>query len=358
MPARRSTRQDCCPLHETRTHANSILLAGALLIVFTACSPKAPAAAGTTPGPQNQAGSAALADAAQTTHQQALGPTAGPLPRFDGGAALQFVRRLTGLGPRWVGSPGHAQTESLLRAQLTQLQGSGLQEEEDAFTATTPFGAKPMRNFLAKLPGTSACTVVVAGHYDTLYERPDFVGANDGGSSAGLLLQLAKELSNETQSGRRSGCGVWLVWLDGEEAFQNWTATDSVYGSRHLAEKWQADGALKRIKAFLLVDMIGDADLNIDRDTGSTAWLEDMVYQAATRYGYQSHFFARTLTVGDDHTPFAERGVPVADLIDFDYGYGNAFWHTREDTLDKLSARSMAIVGSVVEETIRMLDHS
>ena len=277
----------------------------------------------------------------------------GPLPRFDGNAALQFVREVVAFGPRWVGSPGHERTEHFLR---TELKDDHL--EEDAFSTLTPFGSKPMRNFIAKFPGNRDCIVVVAGHYDTLYERPDFVGANDGGSSTGLLLQLAKELGQGKKGGgKREGCSVWLTWLDGEEAFKTWTDSDSVYGSRHLAEKWQADGTLKRIKAFLLVDMVGDADLNIERDAGSTAWLEDLVYQAASRYGYQSHFFARTLEIGDDHVPFAKRGVPVADLIDFDYGYDNAFWHTKEDTLDKLSPRSLEIVGSVVEQTIRMLDH-
>jgi glutaminyl-peptide cyclotransferase len=146
------------------------------------------------------------------------------------------------------------------------------------------------------------------------------------------------------------------VWLDGEEAIRQWSDTDSVYGARHLAEKWQSDGTLKQVKAFLLVDMIGDADLNVERDDSSTAALEDVILQSATRYGYQSHFFGRTIAVDDDHMPFIKRGVPAADLIDFDYGYGNAFWHTKEDTIDKLSPKSLEIVGSVVLETIRMLD--
>jgi Zn-dependent M28 family amino/carboxypeptidase len=129
-----------------------------------------------------------------------------------------------------------------------------------------------------------------------------------------------------------------------------------LYGTRHIAEKWENDGTLKKIKAFLLVDMVGDADLNIDRDEGSTAWLEDLVLQAATRLGYQSHFFGRTIGVQDDHLPFVQRGVPSADLIDLDYGYNNVFHHTPQDTLDKLSPRSLEIVGSVLLETVRLLD--
>ena len=277
--------------------------------------------------------------------------SAAPLPQFNGNAALQFVREVTEFGPRWVGSPGHSKTENFLRAQL-----KGADLEEDAFSATTPAGPKLMRNFIARYPGTQDCIVVVAGHYDTLYERPDFVGANDGGSSTGLLLELAKELAGGSKNRAREGCSVWLAWLDGEEAFRTWTDTDSVYGSRQLAGKWQADGTLRRVKAFLLVDMVGDADLNIERDASSTLWLEDLIYQAASRYGYQSHFFGRSVPMEDDHTPFAKLGVPVADLIDFDYGYANAFWHTKADTIDKLSPKSLEIVGETVKEAIHMLD--
>ena len=113
---------------------------------------------------------------------------------------------------------------------------------------------------------------------------------------------------------------------------------------------------LKKIKAFILEDMIGDADLNIDHDQNSTPWLEDMVYEAASRLGYQSHLFARANAVTDDHIPFAKAGVPVADLIDFDYGYNNVFWHTTQDTLDKLSPKSLEITGEVLLETVRLLD--
>jgi Zn-dependent M28 family amino/carboxypeptidase len=295
--------------------------------------------------------STGISEAQSKATSAATIPDTGPLPRLNGTAAMQYVRRVVAFGPRWVGSSGHARTENFLR---TELKGDSV--EEDSFTAQTPAGPKAMRNFIAKYPGTKDGIVVVAGHYDTLYNRPDFIGANDAGSSTGLLLQLAKDLRAELKSGERQGYSVWVVWFDGEEAINKWSETDSVYGSRHLAEKWQGDGTLKRIRAFLLVDMVGDADLNIERDANSTPWLEDMIQQAAIRYGYQSHFFARDSGMEDDHVPFKKRDVPVADLIDFDYGYDNAFWHTKEDTVDKLSPKSLEIVGSVVEQTIRMLD--
>ncbi len=278
-------------------------------------------------------------------------PESGPLPQFNGAAAMQCVKDVVAFGPRWVGSPGHARLERYLREQL---KADDL--EADRFTASTPVGPLAMTNYIAKFPGTKDGIVVVAGHYDTLYNRPDFVGANDGGSSTGLLLQLARELRAQTRNGKLSGYSVWLVWLDGEEAIKQWSDTDSLYGSRHLAQMWQQNGVLPKIKAFLLVDMVGDADLNIERDDNSAAWLEELVSEAARRMGYQSHFFARETAMEDDHIPFVKRDVPSADLIDFNYGYGNAFWHTREDTLDKLSPKSLEIVGSVVEETIRLLN--
>ena len=270
----------------------------------------------------------------------------GVAPRINPSRAMQYVREIVGMGPRPVGSAGHRKLEAYLR---TQLKGDNV--ETDEFTATTPAGSFPMRNYIARYPGTKEGVIVIATHYDTLYARQDFVGANDGASGTGLLLELAHHL----RAGKRNGPSVWLVWLDGEEAFQVWSATDSLYGSRHLAQKWQKDGTTKKIQAFLLLDMIGDADLSIERDSNSTPALLKMVEQAATRLGYQSHFFRREVPMEDDHRPFARAGVPVADLIDFDYGYANAFWHTSDDTLDKLSPRSLEIVGDVVLESVRLL---
>jgi glutaminyl-peptide cyclotransferase len=272
---------------------------------------------------------------------------AGAAARVNAARAMQYVHEIVGMGPRPVSSSGHRKLEDYVR---THLKGDNV--EADEFTATTPAGAFTMRNYIARYPGTKDGVIVIATHYDTIYPMKDFVGANDGGSGTGLLLELA----NQLRGGKREEPSVWLVWLDGEEAFQKWSATDSVYGSRHLAEKWQKDGTVKKLKAFILLDMIGDADLNIERDSNSTPALLGVIQQAATALGYQSHFFRREIEVEDDHRPFARVGVPVADLIDFDYGYGNAFWHTKEDTLDKLSPRSLEIVGNVVLESVRMLD--
>jgi glutaminyl-peptide cyclotransferase len=277
----------------------------------------------------------------------------GPPPTLNGDRAMQYVKDIVKFGPRPLGTANHKKVEEFLTSQL-----KGNDIEDDTFTADTPVGKFPVHNIIAKFPGTKDGIIVVASHYDTNYPLRDtsYIGANDGASSSALLLELANELRGKA----REGYSVWLVWDDAEEAMKPDTEMpfmdDSLYGITHLAEKWQTDGTLKKIKAFLLADMIGDADLNIDRDSNSTPWLESVVYEAATRLGYQSHFFGRDNQVSDDHIPFVKRGVPCADLIDFMYGYNNVFWHTPQDTVDKLSPKSLEIVGSVILETIHILD--
>jgi Zn-dependent M28 family amino/carboxypeptidase len=277
----------------------------------------------------------------------------GPPPTFDGNRAMQYVKEIVAFGPRPIGSPNHKKVEDYI---VSHLKGDTV--EDDVFTADTPEGKFPVHNIIAKFPGTRDGIIVVASHYDTNYplRNTSFIGANDGASSSALLLEMANQLRGKP----RDGYGVWLVWDDAEESIKPDTEMpfldDSLYGIRHLAEKWEADGTLKKIKAFLLADMIGDADLNIDRDSSSTPWLEDVVYEAATRMGYQSHFFGRTTGMIDDHLPFMKKGVPSADLIDFTYGYNNVFWHTTQDTVDKLSPKSLEITGKVILETIGILD--
>jgi glutaminyl-peptide cyclotransferase len=277
----------------------------------------------------------------------------GTVPTVDSSRAMKYVKEIVAFGPRPVGSANHKKVEDYLLAHL-----KGGVVENDVFTAETPEGKFPVHNIIAKFPGTKDGIVVIASHYDTNYplRNTSYVGANDGGSSSALLLELANQLRGKT----REGYSIWLVWDDAEEAIKPDTEMpfdrDSLYGITHVAEKWQADGTLKKIKAFLLADMVGDADLNIERDASSTPWLEDVVDEAATRLGYQSHFFARTMPVDDDHIPFVKRGVPSADLIDFDYGYNDVFWHTTQDTVDKLSPKSLEIVGSTILETVSILD--
>src|SRR5436309_2475049 len=220
----------------------------------------------------------------------------GPALHINAERAMQYVKDIVTIGPRWPGSKGQDKTTAYLRAKL---KNDSL--IEDAFAADTPAGKLAMRNFIARFPGTKDGIILLAAHIDTPYplRNTSFAGANDGASSTGLLLAIADQLRGK----KLEGYSVWLAFLDGEEAVQQWAANDSDYGSRHLASKWQQDGTTGKIKAFILADMIGDADLDILRDDNSTPWLEDMVFEAAKRLGYQSHFFAREAGMDDDHTP-------------------------------------------------------
>jgi hypothetical protein len=280
-----------------------------------------------------------------------------PLPHIDAKRAFQYTREVTAFGERYMGNENHKKLERYI---LDHLKGDEV--EDDAFTADTVEGKFPVRNIIAKFPGTKDGIIVIMGHYDTNYplRNTGYVGANDGGSSTAILLEFANQLRaglhGEGQGKKRDGYSVWLVWTDGEEAVKTWSDTDSVYGSRHLAEKWEKDGALKKIKALMVMDMIGPIDLAILRDTNSTPWLLDLIYTAAERSGYQSHFYGLQGGEEDDHIPFVKRGVACADIIDVPYGYNDVFHHTPQDTMDKLSPKSLQIIGDTTLETIRLLD--
>jgi len=282
---------------------------------------------------------AALALSIGTGDAQAPAP-----PRVDGAAALRHVERLVAIGPRVAGSAGAERARAYIVGELRRL---GLEPEVQGFEATTPHGPMRMANIIARLPGRRPDVVVLAGHYDTkLFNSFRFVGANDGGSSAGLLIELARRLVKAPRE-----YTVWVVWFDGEEARDAWTSTDSLYGSRHLAVELERTGRLPR--ALVLMDMIGDRDLNIRRDTYSTPWLTDILWASAARLGHARYFLNEPMPVEDDHVPFLKVGVAAALLIDFDYPP----WHTADDTLDKVSARSLAVVGDVVLDALPSIEH-
>lgn len=324
-----------------------------LLTVSLACGKQEKAAGATEASPVASASSdpkvvQASAERSQPVQSGEDASKTDPKPDLDGNHVMQYVKEIVAIGSRPVGSPGHAKLEQYIKSKL-----KGDEVEEDKFIATTPVGQMPINNIIAKFPGKKDGIIVVAGHYDTNYPLPkDYVGANDGGSSTALLLAFADKLRGKP----RDGYSVWLVWTDGEEAFVKWSSEDSVYGTKHLAQKWQQDGTAKKIKAFLLVDMTGDADLDIQKETQSTPWLSDLVYKAASDLGYQSHFYQSGGEIEDDHVPMLKAGIPAVDIIDLDYGYNNVYHHTTQDTIDKLSPQSLAISGDVVLETIRLLD--
>jgi Zn-dependent M28 family amino/carboxypeptidase len=234
-------------------------------------------------------------------------------------------------------------------SELKPLRG---QLSLDPFTGQTPAGPVPMVNVIYKFPGSSGKAIVVTGHYDTKrIPMVHFVGANDGGSSTGFLLEFARSVS-----ALKHRDDIYVVFLDGEEAVGTWSDTDSRYGSRHLAAKWLSDGTVPRIRALINVDMIGDKDLDVLNDGNSSQALRDEVKQIAGRLGDSKYFRSEVGGIDDDHLPFINAGVNAIDLIDFDFGPDNSYWHTAADTPDKLGAHSFQVIGSVVLELVKELD--
>jgi glutaminyl-peptide cyclotransferase len=327
--------------------------AWSLLLIILALFACSKAKSDTASAAENQAAAAPNAgDTSITLTQQQIDAAMDKALKIDPQRCWGYVKEFVAIGSRPLGSPGHKKAEDYIHTHL-----KGDEVEDDAFTQQTPVGPFPVRNIIAKYPGKKPGVVVFASHYETNIWLPKtYVGANDGGSSTGLLLEFATLLRQQVKSGPMDGYSVWLVFDDAEEAMQRDWASDSLYGTKHLAEKWQQDGTAKQIKAFLLADMLGDADLNIEHDDNSSPRMQMIAYTAAEHYGYQSHFFARETAIQDDHLPLKEIGVPVMDFIDLDYGYNNSFHHTPEDTMDKLSPKSLEISGDSMLGTLALLN--
>jgi glutaminyl-peptide cyclotransferase len=192
---------------------------------------------------------------------------------------------------------------------------------------------------------------IVSGHYDTL-DKPGFEGANDGAATGAALVELCSLLQ-----GQQQGFETWLVLFDGEESFEGWSAADHTYGSRQLASEWARDGTLERVGALINIDMIADKKLGFVFETASTPWLRSRVWGIAHSLGYLREFpEVNAGFVADDHLEFLKYGVAALELVDFDYGFMNRFWHTDKDRVDKLSARSIAVTLHVLVETLASMD--
>ncbi len=268
--------------------------------------------------------------------------------RLSGDRAFSHVERLVSYGPRPPASPGIKKAQQYITDVLRRLS---LEVEHQNFLASTPNGNLPMKNIIARSPGKVDKVVILASHYDThLMPGGVFVGANDGGSSVGLLLELARVLSI-----RKPNFSFWFVFFDGEEAQKAWSSSDSLYGSRYFVERLRGSGQTGRIKAMILMDMVGDKDLVLEHDLNSTPWLMGLVQESATELGFGQHLSGNPMAVLDDHIPFTEVGIPAVDLIDFKFGPNNRYWHTPQDTLDKISPRSMERVGQIVLRTLEKL---
>lgn len=269
---------------------------------------------------------------------KAVPPEAGRTAGFDSARAWEHLRRQVALGPRPAGSPALAEARRYI---VEQLKASGLEARPQAFVASTPAGPVSMVNLIATIPGRRTERLVLASHYDTK-RAPGFrfVGANDGASSTAALLELGRALKAMPRE-----FTIELLFLDGEEAVNwDWQGVDNTYGSRHYVQAAQQAGTLGSLKALVLLDMIGDRDLTIRRDANSTPWLVDLVWDAAGRLGHRRTFPNELTTIEDDHVPFLRAGVPAVDIIDLD----NPTWHTAQDDLEHVSARSLQTVGDVV----------
>jgi len=255
------------------------------------------------------------------------------------------LQTLVGFGPRPAGSDAIVKTRNYI---IAELEKAGLKPQLDEFDARTPPGYKHMVNIRAVRSGSKSSIIAITGHYDTkLFENLRFVGASDGGSSAAWLLEFARctrdlKLENTLE----------FIFFDGEEAVIEWTDDDSVYGSRHDVDRRIRNSTIKDIKALILVDMIGDKNLNIKREGQSTGWLKDIIWNTAQSMGYAKEFPNEEMEISDDHIPYLKAGIPAVDLIDFDYPP----WHTANDTLDKVSAHSLKIVGDVVYFSLPAID--
>jgi Zn-dependent M28 family amino/carboxypeptidase len=267
---------------------------------------------------------------------------------FDGNRAYEYLRQVVAFGPRPAGSPALEATRQYIKKQLAD---AGIQVTEQPFDAETPIGRIHMVNLIARIPGASPGRVVFAGHYDTkLFREFRFVGANDAGSSTAFLIEWGRVMK-----ARKNPFTTELLFLDGEEAtLPDWAGTDHTYGSRHYVEVARRDKTLGSLRALILVDMIGDRDLHIRRETASTAWLTDAIWAAAKRLKQQDVFVDASTQIEDDHVPFLDAGVPAVDIIDGPEDYPP--WHTAGDTLDKVSARSLQIVGDVLLDALPAIE--
>ncbi len=272
---------------------------------------------------------------------------------FDGQRAVRHVEQLVGYGPRPSGSVALGYAATYISAQLQEF---GLETREQVFRASTPRGVMQFRNIIGQTRGRGGPgqVIVLGAHYDTkMFEDFRFVGANDGGSAVGVLLEIARVAGNQPN--------LWLVFFDGEECMVEYGPQDGLWGSRFFVEDLKGKQQVDWIKAFVLLDMVGDARLHITIPRNSTPALAQRVFDAARDMGYRDYFGYFNGHITDDHTPFLEAGIPAVNLIDFEYGSApglNDYWHTPHDSLDKINPRSLAITGQTTLRLIALLQNS
>jgi len=286
--------------------------------------------------------------ASVSTTTRPVNPSPAVGAAFNGERAMDHVKKQIEFGPR----PPDTQQLAKTRAYITnELKAYGLTVSLDEFTATTPQGEKKMANIVAEIPGETNTLILITSHYDTkFYKDMNFVGANDPAASVGTLMEIARVLGSRKEKPKVT---YRLVFFDGEESFcEGWSDCgdaqnpDNTYGSRHYVSQLRAHKELENTEAMILLDMMGYKNLELGRDTTSSRWLQDIIWKTGRELGYEKVFIDREEGVGgDDHEPFLRAGVEAVDVIQLT---SYPHWHRADDTIDKLSAQSMKIVGETI----------
>jgi hypothetical protein len=306
------------------------------------------------------------AGVALVIHVLLAGAAGAQVHPVSGAAVMKLTQEFVNAAPkRYVGSQGHLAAERFIADHFKPEQAKGNFVVDQFSASNTPAGPFTMRNFIVKFPSVNPAKrdglIVLASHYETNYPLKDinFVGANDGACTTALLIALGEYYREHPPQ----GYSVWLLFDDGEEAIGNngMSATDSLYGVKHIAAKWSGDGTLGHIKAFIVADMLGWKSMNIDKELNSTPWLLALLARAGKDTGHSGQMFAHALAIDDDHLPFKDRGVPVLDVIAYEYGpYDKstgdyAYHHTAQDSMDKLSVASLQTSADLFVELVRLI---
>ncbi len=274
------------------------------------------------------------------------------LDMFDGQRAYAEVEALVQFTPRDAGTPGGlAAAEHILQ----RLETIGVSAEIDTFVDMTPEGEKTFRNVIGRIPGKTQKWIILGSHFDTMPGIENFQGANDSGSSTGVLLELARIFGT---SGMTPDIGIIFAFFDGEEGIAGYIPGDGLHGSRHMAKQLLESGGRADIKAMILLDMVGDKDLNFTIPYNSSKEMVKEVLKAAHATGHRDRFALTRSIITDDHVPFLQIGIPSIDLIDFRFGSEpglNNHWHTEADNLENISEESLEITGTVVRKLVQQL---
>jgi len=314
----------------------------ALLALGCKSGSQAPAAQAASGSAQDKPFMSAVAGNPPVVAPSDAAPPADKTGGFDGQRAYEQVVKQVSYGPRPAGSPALAQLENYLESEL---KSYGCTVDTDSFSADTPAGRLPMKNIVAKIPGEKPGIILLGTHYDTK-RLENFVGADDAGSSTGVMLEIARNLCARKQPGKYA---VWIAFFDGEEAVNwEWQDPDNRYGSRQMAAQMATSGDLKKIRVFILADIVGGKSLHLTREGNSNKSYAAQIWKTGQSLGYGNVFVAQEVgPISDDHLSFISRGVPTVDLIDLDLN-DVPYWHTAQDTLDKISPKSLAVVGHTI----------